>query len=147
MNPEVLLPSIISGSAGLVGALIGSGAAILAGYLTDRRNWNRQDEDLDHDQRRDAYLQFLSACDRVHEGERGKEMFIELKRSGQNIKLVTRSKRVSEISEKMFLLLAPDALGDGLPAIKTSDRYDTLMQEFYEVARADLRKPSLREIS
>jgi hypothetical protein len=147
LSLEELLPSVVSGTAALFGALIGAGAAILSGYLADRRRWKREDTYRDHDQRREAHLRFLSACDRIHEGETGKEMYLELKQSAQNIKLVSPSERVSDAAERLFLLLAPDTVRDGLPAMKDPDRYDALLQEFYDSAREDLGKPPLRERS
>lgn len=144
MSFQQLLPTLISGSAGLLGAFIGAGAAILAGYLSDRRKQSQEDKHRDHDQRREAYLRLLSACDQVNEGERGKAVFIELKRSGQNIKLVAPSKEVSETAEKLVLLLAPDTVNDGLPVMRDPKSYDALLQEFYDAARQDLGKPPLR---
>lgn len=144
---EVDLSCLIPGLPALFGALFGAGSAIIAGWLSDRRKQQHEDRHRDHDQRREAYLRFLSACDRVHEGERGKDIFIELKRSAQNTKLVSPSKRVIEAAEKLFLLLAWDTVNDSNLPMKDMNRYDKNLEEFYAAAREDLGKPELRELS
>ena len=140
---------VLSSLSVLLAAFIGASSAILAGFLADRRRRRQEDEDRDHDRRLDAYVRMLTACDRVHEGEKGKDLFVELKRSGQHIKLVSHSKEVSDTAERLFLLMAWDTVKDGLPmpSIKDEVRYDTLLSEFYEVARKDLRKPPFRKNS
>jgi hypothetical protein len=144
--------------------LAGGGIAVASAWMNDWRRWSREDrlrrqdrmredqlrreqqkleDDLrDYEERRQFYAEFLSICDRVNNGERGKKIFVEMKRVAMTIKLIA-PRKVSDAVERLFLFWAIH-LPDSSPPLPVDEkRYGRLLQAFYEVAREDLGKPPL----
>ncbi|PLS83818.1 MAG: hypothetical protein CYG60_21215 [Actinobacteria bacterium] len=137
---------------GLIGAIAGGVLGYLASLLTQGRTWKREDRLRDYEFRRDAYVSMIMVCDRVNDGEAGREVFSEGKKAFLTVGLVTRSEEVRHAVIALWDLVSMKATTSRLEELGitwedlgvTKAEYTNRLRKFMEAAREDLDLPNKR---
>ena len=148
-----LLPQLgtelVGGADVILGALLGGGSAVVAGYFADKRRFEREDQYRDHAERREAYARFLAAWDRIYGGgDHSGEARRELSQTWMTVRLITQSDKVRRLSDDLFgnvgVYVNTD---DATMRAQLKSQHARLVPDLIEAAREDLDKPKLRRVS
>jgi hypothetical protein len=135
---------IVEGADVILGAFLGGGAAVTAGYFADRRRFKREDKYRDHAERREAYAQFLAASERIYNEDFSSEARRDLRRALMTVKLITQSGEVhrhSDLLSTSVLLYAITENAGEREKLRMDDARKVV--DFIDAAREDLDKPKL----
>jgi hypothetical protein len=129
---------LLQAGAVILGAFIGGGSAVVAGYFADRRRFKREDKYRDYGERRQAYAEFLASWNSVQGGSGVVSRNPFSKQPQEEIRKWAHETQL-QLDKSFFVLdlIAPDAVRE---AAKSMLDEDEGYERFRAAARKDLDK-------
>jgi hypothetical protein len=129
----------------LLGAVVGAAITAVATYRaqkdSDRRSFRHEHEATLRNERREAYITFMAACDRLHDGDLPDEARAEFRKTFAGVYLVSSSMSLRESALKLgnFLLVhEPQVDADTTSRRSVDASYGSTLQEFMDIAQRDI---------